>query len=68
MISKVLYKLLIKSYERFGFFSRDLNLTIAKNINVNHQISKHQEKTNSWRKTTKQFNIQNFPKNSARRS
>ena len=46
MQSKFLYELLIRSYERFKYFSQTWISTIAKNTNVNHRISKHHEKLN----------------------
>ena len=36
MTSKVVYELLIRSYERFMYFSQTWNLTISKNTNVNN--------------------------------
>ena len=46
MISKVLYELLLRSYERFKYFSQTLNFTISKNTNVNHRKPEHYEKLN----------------------
>ena len=46
MTSKVLYELLIRSYERFKYFSQTWNLTIAKNTSVNQRKSKHHRKLN----------------------
>ena len=43
MTSKVLYELLIRSYERFKYFSQTWNLTISKNTNV-YGKSKHYKK------------------------
>ena len=50
MTSKVLYELLIRSYERFKDFSQTWNLTISKNTSVNNGKSKHYEKLNFNRK------------------
>ena len=44
--SKVLYELLIRSYERFKDFAQTYNLTISKNASANHGKSEHHEKTN----------------------
>ena len=44
MDSKVLYELLIRSYERFKYFSEAWNWMIAKNTGVNQRKSKHHEK------------------------
>ena len=41
MTSKVLYELLIRSFERFKYFSQTSNLTIAKNTNLDQRKSKH---------------------------
>ena len=46
MTSKVVHELLIKSYERFMYFSQIWNLTIAKNTNVNQRKSKNHEEYN----------------------
>ena len=48
--SKVLYELLIRSYEWFKYFSQTWNLTISKNTYVNKRKSKHYEKLNYCRK------------------
>ena len=55
MTSKVLYELLIRSYERFKYFSQTLNLTIAKNTNVTQRKSKHHEKLNFSRQKIQKF-------------
>ena len=46
MTSKVLYELLIKSYERFKYFSRTLNLSIFKSTSLNQRNCEHHEKIN----------------------
>ena len=51
MTSKVLYGLLIRSYEQFKYFSQTWNLTIAKNTNVNQLKSLYFEENK----------IENFP-------
>ena len=58
MTSNVLYEVLIRSYERFKYFSQTLNLTMAKNTNVNKQKSKHHKNWISTAKSSEYLNIQ----------
>ena len=46
MTSNVLHELLIRSYERFNYFSQTWNLTIAKNTKENQRKSKNHEELN----------------------
>ena len=55
MTSKVLYELLIRSYERFKYFSQTWNLTIAKNTNVNQRKSKNHEELNFNREKVQKY-------------
>ena len=57
MTSKVLYELLIRSYERFKYFSRTWNLTISKSTSVNQQKCGHHGKINFNREKTQKCNI-----------
>ena len=44
MTSKVLYELLIRSYERFKYFSQTWNFTISKSTSVNQRKREHHGK------------------------
>ena len=57
MTSKVLYELLIRSYERFKYFSRTWNLTISKSTSVNQRKCGHHGKINFNREKTQKCNI-----------
>ena len=57
MTSKVLYELLIRSYERFKYFSRTWNLTISKSTSVNQRKCEHHGKINFSREKTQKCNI-----------
>ena len=58
MTSKVLYELLIRSYERFKYFWQTWNLTISKSTSVNQWKCEHNGKINFSSKRSKKCNIQ----------
>ena len=65
--SKVLYELLLRSYEQFKLFSQTWNLNIDKNTNENSEKTKYHEKMNfSREKRSKKCKIQKWPQNSSR--
>ena len=66
MTSKVLYELLIRSYEQFKYFSQTWNFTISKNTNVNHRKSEHYEKLNFNRKKIQKWNFKKRTQNPSR--
>ena len=61
MTSKVLYELLIKSYERFMYFRQTWKFMISKNTNVNKRKSKHEELNFSFKidQSYEQFKFEN---------
>ena len=66
MTSKVVYEHLIRSYERFTYFSQTWNLTIAKNTNVNQGKSKNHAELNFYRGKIQKCNIEKWTQNSSR--
>ena len=57
MTSKFLYEIIIRSYERFTYFSQTWNLKIFKNTDVDQQKSKHYEKLNFNREKIQKCNL-----------
>ena len=55
MIPKVLYQILIRSYEQFMYFSQTWNLTTAKKTNVNQRKSKNHEEFNFDREKVQKY-------------